>query len=100
MALMEAYEALVAENTKYTKEELAMLKDSLKHHPNHEPSSRLRSGWESQFGGEIGVPDQIKRDQLIVDHMYSEGGMKLDRAIDLWDAWEDYEYKIKTGARG
>ena len=99
MALMKAYEALVAENTEYTKEELAKLKESIQYHEQHEPSLRLRSGWKSQYGGEIGVPDQIKRDQLIVDHMYVEGGMELERAIDLWDAWEDYEYKIKTGAR-
>lgn len=79
---------------RFTNLEMANLSKALRNHRDRTPSDHLKEVWSSQFGHVENVPDQLLRDQLIVDYLVQVSGMSLERAADLWSNWEDEEFDL------
>jgi hypothetical protein len=85
-----ALNAFKSENTKYKKKEIKCLKEALENYFLYEPSKDLKKHLEQNPE----EPLQVVRDRKIVDYLYKVSGLKLDKAVDLWSDWEDYEHVV------
>lgn len=89
-----AFDLFELSQDSYSLEELDNLKEALNNLYDYTPSNRLKQCWQLQFGHVEFAPQQLVRDQQIVDYLVMEKNMTLDRATKLWSAWEDEEYEL------
>lgn len=85
-----AFNKFVAANKSYKKKEIKCLKEALENYFLYEPSKDLKKHLEQNPE----EPLQVVRDRKIVDYLYKVSGLKLDKAVDLWSDWEDYEHVV------
>ena len=82
------------ETERFPKSSVSLLMEALGNYRQKGPSTDLVQAWNETYGHIENVPEQIYRDQLIVDYLHKRKGMELENAADLWSAWEDHEFDL------
>lgn len=94
---LKAFEKFEQETAEYPYNYMRALEDAVSKIGKTEPSRHLKQRWSDHFGGEMFVPEQLKRDMLIVDYMVQRKSVPFDVANEMWSDWESYEYELKGG---
>ena len=85
----EAFEQFTKQQTKFSEDEVSLLKEALENYMTYDPSEDFK-----QYQRENpGTPLQMVRDQTIVDYLHKGKRLELKKAVSLWSDWEDYEYE-------
>ena len=89
-----AYNLFEQKQTSFNDEQLSYLKEALDNLLEYTPSDYQQGIWSNQYGHVENIPQQIVRDQLIVDYLVQQKNMTLDQAVDISCAWEDEEFEL------
>ena len=89
-----AYNLFEQKQNRFSEEELSCLKEALDNLLEYSPSDYLQEIWSVQYGHVENIPQQIVRDQLIVDYLVQQKNMDLHQAVGIWNAWEDEEFEL------
>jgi hypothetical protein len=82
------------ETDSFPKSSVSLLMEALRNYREEGPTTDLVQSWNETYGHVENVPEQIYRDQLIVDYLHKRKGMDFENAADLWSAWEDHEFEL------